>query len=206
MGGREEGAQGRAGRGESGRPERGGQWVSALRQASMPKGAEHEERRVASRRCECRRKESLQWVRAESEGHGNALCRARGVQNDNVQQNNGLCCCSVATKIYFRPGIETFTSISVETLSQILIFGRKHRLVRPYNTQELWMVFTQWVLSILSTNPSLLASITYESNLARSIKLKLNSDGQAEPVPRIAIFFPARPKIWACARPPLMTD
>ena len=43
-------------------------------------------------------------------------------------------------------------------------------------------------------NPSLLASITYESNLARSIKLKLNFDGQAEPVPRVAIFFPARPK------------
>ena len=54
--------------------------MSALRQASMPKGAEHEERRVASRRCECRRKESLQWVRAESEGHGNALCRARVVR------------------------------------------------------------------------------------------------------------------------------
>ena len=28
---------------------------------------------------------------------------------------NGLYCCSVATKIYFRPGIETFTSISGET-------------------------------------------------------------------------------------------
>ena len=54
--------------------------MSALRQASMPKGAEHEERRVASRRCECRRKESLQWERAESEGHVNALCRARVVR------------------------------------------------------------------------------------------------------------------------------
>ena len=128
------------------------------------------------------------------------------VQKDNVQQNNGLCCCSVVTKIYFRPGREALTSISVETLSQILIFCRKHRLDRPHNTQELWMVFTQWALSILSTNPSLLASITYESNLARSIKLKLILDGQAEPVPRVAIFFPARPKIWACARPPLMTD
>ena len=39
-------------------------------------------------------------------------------------------------------------------------------------------------------------------NLALSIKLKLNFDGQAEPVPRVAIFFPARHKIWACARPP----
>ena len=65
------------GRGESDRPEQGGQWASALRQASMPKGAEHEERRVASRRCACRRKESLQWVRAESEGRGNVWCRAR---------------------------------------------------------------------------------------------------------------------------------
>ena len=62
------------------------------------------------------------------------------------------------------------------------------------------MVFTQWALSILSTNPSLLASITYESNLARSIKLKLNFDGQAEPVLRVAIFFPAQPKdLGMCA-------
>ena len=35
---------------------------------------------MASRRCECRRKESLQWERAESEGHGNALCRAHVVR------------------------------------------------------------------------------------------------------------------------------
>ena len=112
----------------------------------------------------------------------------------------------MAKKIYFRPGIEAFAWISVETLSQILIFCRKHRLDRPHNTQKLWMVFTQWALSILSTNPSMIASITYKSNLARSIKLKLNSDGPAEPVPRVAIFFTARPKMWACARPPTLTD
>ena len=73
------------------------------------------------------------------------------VQKDNIQQNNGLFSCSVASKIYFRPGKEAFASTSVETLSQILIFCRKHSLVRPHHTQELWMVFTQWVLLILST-------------------------------------------------------
>ncbi len=41
----------------------------------------------------------------------------------------------------------------------------------------------------------MLASITYENNLEQSIKLKLNSDSQAEPVPRVAISFPAMPKI-----------
>jgi hypothetical protein len=47
---------------------------------------------------------------------------------------------------------------------------------------------------------------TYESNLARRIKLKLDSDGQVEPVPRVAISFPARPKIWGCARTQTLTD
>ena len=37
----------------------------------------------------------------------------------------------MATKIYFRPGIEAFASTSVETLSQILNFCRKHRHDRP---------------------------------------------------------------------------
>ena len=66
------------------------------------------------------------------------------VQNDNTWQNYGLCFCSMAKKIYFRPGMVAFTSMSVETLPQILIFCRKHGLIRPHNTQELWMVFTQW--------------------------------------------------------------
>ena len=99
----------------------------------------------------------------------------------------------MAKKIYFRPGIVAFTSISVETLPQILIFCRKHGLIRPHNTLELWMLSAEWALSILSINPSMLASITHESDLARSIKLKLNLDAQAEPVPTVAISFPARP-------------
>ena len=80
----------------------------------------------------------------------------------------------MSKKIYFQPGIEAFTWISVETLPQILNFCRKHGLIRPHITQELLMVSAEWALSILSINPSMLASITHESNLARSIKLKLN--------------------------------
>ena len=71
-----------------------------------------------------------------------------------------------------------FASTSVETLSQILLFCRKHS--RPHNSQGLWMVSAKWASLIFSTNPSLLASITYESNMARSIKLKLSFDCQAE--------------------------
>jgi hypothetical protein len=47
-----------------------------------------------------------------------------------------------------------FTSTSVETLSQILIFCRKHRLIWNHKTQELWIVLAKCSLSILPTNPS----------------------------------------------------
>ena len=64
----------------------------------------------------------------------NRCCK---VQKDNIQHNHWLYSCSVIYKIYFRPGIQAFTSISVENLSQILIFCRQHRIIRPHNTQEL---------------------------------------------------------------------
>ncbi len=63
----------RVGRGDSDRPARGEQWVSALRQASMQEGAEQDEPRVEYRGCACRRQESLRRRRAESEGR----CAAR---------------------------------------------------------------------------------------------------------------------------------
>jgi hypothetical protein len=64
--------------------------------------------------------------------------------------------------------MEAITSTSVETLSQIiqvLIFCRKHRIILHHKTQELWIVLAKCSLSILPTNPSTLASITYEINL-----------------------------------------
>jgi hypothetical protein len=67
---------GRAGRGDSDRPARGEQWVSALLQASMPEGAEQDEPCVEYRRCACCRQESLRRRRAESEGRGAARRRS----------------------------------------------------------------------------------------------------------------------------------
>jgi hypothetical protein len=49
----------------------------------------------------------------------------------------------------FRPGIEAFTSTSLETLSQFLIFCRKHRIILPHKTKEFWIVFAKCSLSIL---------------------------------------------------------
>ena len=72
--GRPRGAGGRSAAGPGAIPT----CASAVRQASIPKGAEQEEWRGACLRCECWRLEGLRLGQAESEGHWQAFGVGKG--------------------------------------------------------------------------------------------------------------------------------